>query len=251
MNRIVGSMMLLAWLLVVGPASGQGPFEDRVDALLRQWSQRTSEIRTLYAEFDRISVDKVFRSTDEAEGSARYKAPKEARMDIVGGSTPESHLLTKDGEIWHYEKTKQQITIYELPEEIKQKPNLQEEGPLPFLFGADPQRAKERFKFTILDEDEEVVHARIEPKLQADQKDFDVAEIWLVKKSFLPRKMIFEQPNNAQVTYDFTGIWTGVELNDEDFQPKRVKGWRVLRRRAEENVADAPRRHEVRRAPLP
>lgn len=234
----------LALMLVLAATAAQaqpsaGILDDRVDILLRDWSQKTSQIRSLYAEFERTTVDKVWGTKETAKGSARYMAPQKARLDILGENA-ESYVITGTGEIWEYKPPTKQITVYELPPEmIKEVKNIQD-GPLPFLFGTEPEKAKARYRFEIIHRDEKMIHVKVFPKLQEDKQHFVWAEIRLDGKTFLPTMLIFQEANSNEVTFDFgQSVWTNIEINEDDFVGKPIKDWRIIRKKVNSEQGEA------------
>lgn len=233
------AMVMAAGLAPAGPPGGQ-LLESRVDILLREWSEKTSEIQSLYTVFQRTSVDRVWNKRSVVPGSARYLAPDKARLDIFQvlpdkqQRPDEGLILTGKGEIWHYSVPKGQITIYELPPNMTKQEAL-EEGPLPFLFATQPEKAKQRYSFEIVEETEELVRAKITPKLQEDQQNFAVAEISLDKKTFLPKRLFFIEANQNEVTFDFFNVWTNIEIKPSDFDPPPTEGFVVIRKQINEN----------------
>ena len=211
------------------PAPTTGILEDRVDTLLREWSARTGKVKSLYAEFTRVTFDKVWQQTTKDDGSARYLHPNKARLDVTG-ERAESYVLTGAGEIWEYKPPIKQITIYQLPPDMVQQDNIQD-GPLPFLFGTEPAKAKARYFLKIVEETDAMVHLLINPKLQEDQQNFTSAQLWLSKETFLPNKLMFLEPNGNEVSYEFKGVWTNIEINTADFVPQTLPApWRVIRK---------------------
>lgn len=214
--------------------------ESRVDILLREWSDKTSEIQSLYTVFHRTTVDRVWNKKSTVPGSARYLSPDKARLDIFQIQADkqqrpdEGLILTGKGEIWHYSVPKGQITIYELPADMSKQEAL-EEGPLPFLFATQPEKAKQRYSFEIVDENEETVRAKITPKLQEDQQNFAIAEITLDKKTFLPKRLFFIEANQNEVTFDFVNIWSNIDIKPSDFDPPPTEGFVVIRKQINEN----------------
>jgi outer membrane lipoprotein-sorting protein len=223
---------VLAGLVAVGSTAfaqsqdgGAQPLESRVDTVLRQWSDRTGQ-------FTRTIVDPVWRETDTSTGSARYLSPKRARLDITEGRRRESLVLPGTGEAWHYKPANgadqdSVVEIHRLPEDFKERDVL-EDGPLPFLFATKPERAKQRYKIDILEEDEKQLRVKIVPKLEEDLRDFEQAEISLDKSSFLPTKILIREANMQQVTYDIQNVWQNIEIKDSDFEVTVPKGWKAI-----------------------
>ena len=234
-------------------AGGAGILDDRIDTLLRQWGERAADVKSLYCEFTRVTEDKAWRTKERANGSARYLHPKRARLDVLGENA-ESVVLTGAGDIWVYVPAKKKINIYELPPNAENDP-LQN-GPLPFLFERDPEKARGRYRFELLGEDERIIHLRVHPKLGPDQATFVRAELWLDKKSFLPAKLVFIESNRNEVTYVFNKIWTNIPLDPDVFVGKRIKGWKVIVQKIGKDAdaarpKKAPRARAGRLAPRP
>lgn len=210
--------------------------DDRVDQVLREWSNRAKGIQSLWAEFDRTVVDKVWNETTTNTGSACYLAPNRARLDIVD---VESYIVNGKGEIWEYKVKPKQIKVYHLPKEMIQNQDLQD-GPLPFLFGTDPDRAKARYNFKIGAEDDKSLHLVIKPKLQEDLQNFVRAEVWLNKEKFLPDKLYFLEPNRKEITFTFTFIKTNIEIDPEKyFTCRQFPDWRIVHQNVE-SPKDSP-----------
>ncbi len=228
--RIVCSLLVLAG--GVAFADDGKLLENRVDTVLREWSEKTGQIRSLYTVFTRTIVDPVWNDKDVSPGSARYLSPKMARLDVTGGRMPESLVLPGNGEAWHFKPANQNVQdniveIHKLPQDVQEKDVL-EDGPLPFLFATKPDKAKQRYKFEILDENEEMLRAKITPKLEDDQRDFVEAVITLKKTDWLPTRISILEATKQQVTYELSQTWTNIEISQTDFSVSVPKGWKSL-----------------------
>jgi TIGR03009 family protein len=249
--RMVCGLLLLAGGFAL--ADDGKLLENRVDTVLREWSEKTGQIRSLYTVFTRTIVDPVWNGKDVSPGSARYLSPKMARLDVTGGQMPESLVLPGNGEAWHYKPANQNaqdniVEIHKLPQDVQEKDVL-EDGPLPFLFATKPEKAKQRYKFEILEEDEQILRAKITPKLEDDQRDFVEAEITLKKTDWLPTRISILEATKQQVTYDLSQTWTNIEISPSDFAVSVPKGWKSIRMQAvmpagaagEPNAQEVPR----------
>lgn len=224
--------------------------DGRIDAVLRDWWISTSKIKTCYAEFNRTIRDRAF-GDEQAQGRAHFSHPNKARLDVFideGGRKEvlETYILTGAGEIWEYKPRIPQIVIWKLPPEFARQ-EMVEEGPLPFLLGAKPEKIKARYRLKLADENDESIHLTVHPKLEEDSQNFVKVELWLNKKDYLPAKLVFIEPNNNVVTYHFTGIWPNVELDAKNFVPVRIKGWPVVEQQVERG---APRAAQGQEKPI-
>jgi len=228
------------------PAAGvDGILNNEVDDLLQRWHERTSKVRQVYAEFQRSVEDKAFKSKKINNGSARFRDPNLARMDISkdkSGNGREIFILSeqprprggKGLEIRHYLVADRRLEIVEFP--IDAVHNAQEEGPLRLLFGVKPDNAHARYSFEILKKSPETITVRIIPKLEADRQEFLEAVLTLDMKSFMPRKLQVKENADTDVTYEFTQIMTNVddpelEVLLKNFEPPEIdeKQWKVTR----------------------
>lgn len=235
MNRTGRWTCTILSLCVATPLIGQQQdqlLESRVDTILRQWAERTGKISSLYTEFQRTIVDPVWQAEDTSPGQARYLSPKRARLDILGGKRRESVVLPGTGEAWHYKFASDPgqdnvVEIHRLPPDFKEKDVL-EDGPLPFLFATEPEKAKQRYKFEIVEESEGTVRAKILPRLEEDQRDFVEAEVVLDTSNYMPKKIKILESNKQEVTFEITNIWTNIEIKESDFNAFVPKGWKAI-----------------------
>ncbi|MGL5095698.1 MAG: hypothetical protein ACRDD1_08930, partial [Planctomycetia bacterium] len=133
-------------------------------------------------------------------------------------------------EFWDFKPLEKTVSIAELPLEAGQG-GVAEDGPLPFLFGTKPEKAKARYQLRIIEENDKVIHLQVHPKIEADKSDFVKAELWLDPEKFLPTKLRFFEPNDNVVTYDFQGIWTNIDIKETDFATRVPNGWKSARRK--------------------
>ena len=224
-------------LLIVGVNSAstqqaQPLLQNKADFVLQQWSDKTGKIQSLYTVFNRTIVDPVWQTKDTSPGSARYVSPKMARLDITAGNRPEHLLLPGNGEAWHFKPAvnpdqENIVEVHKLPNDVKERDVL-EDGPLPFLFATQPEKAKERYKFEITEETESSYRIKITPKLEEDQKDFVQAEILLDKEKLLPSRITILEATKQEVTYEIQNIWTNIEIKPTDFAVEVPKGWKRI-----------------------
>ena len=100
---------------------------------------------------------------------------------------------------------------------------------LGFLFGLKAEEAKSRYDLRLSKEDQNWIYIDILPRLPADKADFQRAQLVLTQNSFLPRRLWFEQPNGNEVYWDFTKLYTGVQLQPQEFQrPVPEPGWQLV-----------------------
>ena len=231
-HRLFAFIFLTVGAEIATAEEGRQLLENKADAVLRQWSEKTGKIQSLYTVFNRTIIDPVWQTKDVSPGSARYVAPKMARLDITAGTRPEHLLLPGNGEAWHFKPAVNEdqdniVEVHKLPNDVKERDVL-EDGPLPFLFATQPEKAKQRYKFEITEELPEYYRIKITPKLEEDQKDFVTAEIVLDKIKLLPSRITILESTKQEVTYDIQNIWTNIEIKATDFAVEVPKGWKRI-----------------------
>jgi hypothetical protein len=96
------------------------------------------------------------------------------------------------------------------------------DGPLPFLFGANAAKLKQRYWMRIdqaQQQPNEIMIAAI-PKWQQDAANYKMVEIVLVQPNLLPKAMQVHLPNNGRNSYLF-------DLKDAKINSKleQIKAW--------------------------
>lgn len=196
------------------------PTESRVDQILREWSDHSSKVRSLYTEFTRTSIDHAWKDRESAEGSARYLHPGVGRLDILGDNA-ETYIINSQGEIHEYKPWARQVNIYELDDWNDADRDLWMRHHWSALFLLfDRESAIAKYHFKIVDETEDTIRLKIKPLTPLDQKNLASVEVWLYRSRYLPAKVAIHQPNQNLVEYVFHGVWTNIEINPDDFVPK-------------------------------
>lgn len=218
------------------PSRESPPPEEQCERILTEWSRRSKEIRSLYAEYDLCLVqgDQELR----IPGSMRFLKPGMARQDCVGDNATtvivNASVDDKKPFLYHY------------PEAVK-LPNGMTGGALlqhhvmPFVFLPDLPLAQRYYRMELIaatDTQAHFVMWRQKDRLPPDQAEFIVeeVEVLLDRKSYVPQKIRIGNPKSNHLVYEFKGVWTNIEINEEDFVPKLVQGkpgepdWRAARK---------------------
>ena len=137
------------------------------------------------------------------------------------------------------------------------------DGPLPFLFGMKADKAHERFQITLVGKNQLVMFLRIVPRRKSDKDNYEMAEIKLDRKTYLPIAVKLHDPTgNLETLYEFEILdmnksslrakLAGVFGDSDPFQPDlRKKGYKLVLPSQEEGTArpSAPVRIPFRRDP--
>lgn len=232
-----GQFLCLSLALILpgqaAPGTSQSAGQQRLDQLLRQWEQRTRNIRDLYCEFKVETLDAVFREKRTETGRAWALRPYYGRLDLKDDQGNERIFIATDKAIHQYEfKTKQEI-VHLLPPATQQEREKMLPGGLSFIFGMSAAEAKRRFKLELYKEDQQYAWVLAIPRYKIDQQDFVKADLVFDKKTYLPIQLKIVEPNGNQQRWIFTRIHANVNppLTKEKLAPLKVpveRGWKTI-----------------------
>lgn len=186
------------------------PLDPRVDAILRNWEQRSSTIERLNGTFQRYVYDSVFGVEKRSNGQFYYQAPDRGRLDFIEVKKSELpvpavnqlrktmngtpfNIVSDTPQRWVC--TGQAVLVIDdsmkTVQRIQIPPHFQgqniADGPLPFLFGMKADKAVKRYGLTIgKKHSQQVYHLVAKPKLQYDAQEWCQAEVMLDPETFLP-----------------------------------------------------------------
>jgi TIGR03009 family protein len=194
-----------------------------MDALLAQWEQVSQQNETLYARFTRtdrspsLVVPRVF------EGQALLRKPNLACLEfsevVPDRSKPvfEQRIVCSGDRVYQFLGPTKQAFVYLLADDERRR--SVEEGPLPFLFNMRVARAKQRYTWELVKEQEAqpgqpakpaAYIIRITPREEIDREEFKMALIMLNMETFLPEALQLYAPNGKDTK---TFVFKNVERN--------------------------------------
>ncbi len=233
------SRSVLTCMLVLGtPLQGQqqpaAPVvldqRDKLDSLLLQWEAKMKEVQSLSAQIVRQKDDRIFRTKEIYEGTAKYLRPNYALLDLHRQDRPAifERYISTGTYLYEYKQEYKQIRVHTLS---PAKPGqVADDNFLSFLFGMRAEEAKRRYDMSLFKEDANYVYFKILPRFDADKADFKLAYLVLIKTSFLPRTLVFDEPNGNRVQWDIPVIDNGARLDRREFaQPAVPNGWTMVR----------------------
>lgn len=207
-------------------APAPAPDPRRMDAVLEAWAKRTQATQTFYAKFTRSDVVQAWKDRTDFDGVAVLKSPNLAYLDFKklgpdGKPTPHERIVVTTDHVYQFDSTKKQVHIYQMSQDAQQR--ALDEGPLPFLFNMQPDRARERYAMTLRQENEKHYLIAVEPRQEADRQAFGKAYIWLNKQKFLPDQIVLVDPNNGKdtKTYAITEVKINVSVEESWFDGKK------------------------------
>ncbi len=212
--------------------TGLGPAKNQLDAVLLQWEKEMGAVQSLAAQLQRTTLNRVFNSTDVAEGSAKYLKPNKALLELrkKGDAQVFEKLVFTGTFIFEFRPQQKVIVVHDAP---PAKPGqVADDNVMSFVFGMKAEEAKRRYEMTLQKpEDPNYFYVAIQPRFPQDKDEFIMARLVLLKRNYLPRQFWYVQPNKNEVTYDILQIEpNGKNVAATDFlQPKEPPGWKMER----------------------
>jgi TIGR03009 family protein len=234
------------------------PVDPKVDAILDEWYNRTKRIKKIEGKHRRATLDFVFGTETRSEGHFYVETPDKGRIDIqkyngtspkVGSKVPRRAPNGKDvklevrsteeiqrwicngKEIKVIDDTRRTYDVVKIPPE-QQGVNIMD-GPLPFLFGMPPEKAKARYRFRLIQkedprqkkedqrQDERYFWIRVTPKLKQDAIEWRVADLVMSRETYLPERVsLFDPSGKKETIYLFTDI----QVNKSSLLPPIFSG---------------------------
>lgn len=224
-------LALASWLVILGSLAGsaqqnqlgQQPFpalspeaKAQLQQVLKRWEQQSQSMQTLECQFNRWSYDNFAAPTNvpasKAAGIIKYASPdkglfKTDQLVFFGGLDPQGQPIFKPqtnqyGEYWicngtqliAFDRSKQECTIQELPENMRGKNIVN--GPLPFVFNLNAQQIQERYWVRqVASNDPNIIVVEAWPKLQELRAQYKLVQIALQKATYQPHALLMYAPN--------------------------------------------------------
>mgnify|MGYP003663198501 CR=1 FL=1 len=235
LTRLVFGTAITALFFVAAlPALAQeaapaDPKAVELDQILGEWHKKSLQITRLEGEHVRIIYDYVFEVAFRAEGKFYYEAPDKGRIDLVPDKQGDGQKFAKinpsnntkvtltarpdDPERWICDG-KQVLVIDEVQKSAQQYPLPAEargnnimDGPLPFLFGMPPEKAKQRYTMTLLQANAKDIDIIVYPKWKQDIANYKWARIRIERETMLPMAVQMLDPAGSRETvYTFPRI---------------------------------------------
>jgi len=196
-----------------------------LDNLLTDWEKRNKEIHVLESTFFRWKYDTVFAKPNQPpplpeKGTLRFAAPDKGQMIIEAKDPKNSEQWLCDGRsIYQFDYTQNEVTEFVMPPELQGKGIG--DGPLPFVFGIEAQKLKQRYfmKITTPPSVQNEVWLDAYPRYQQQRAEFSKVQVILQlagpTKSLLPYAIQIFSPNGKDRTV--------YQLQDPTINPKG--GW--------------------------
>jgi TIGR03009 family protein len=244
-------------------SAGQQQFLDNV---LKFWEQRSQAIERYRCTFRRWEYDPVFGPRDTfktfSEGQIKYEAPDKGMFKVDKilvyqppanpGDEPQyverpgasnEHWICDGQSIFEHDHKNKRLVQQELPPHMRGK--AISEGPLPFLFGAEAEKIKQRYWIHPLSPPKDVKNEywlEAFPKTRKDATNYKMVHVIIAKEDFLPKALtVFDRnwdPRRNPAKTSFTFVSREVNWNmlldqlqpwkKHFYQPKTPFGWKKV-----------------------
>jgi TIGR03009 family protein len=211
------------------PNTGK-PVDPRIEALLEVWSKRTKEIKTLQGTHIRSTRDFSWGTETVAEGKFYVETPDKGRIDVgpytgklptkpmgrtapngktvelkVQASNKKERWICDGNEIKAIDDDNKTYDAIKIPPSQRGE-NIMD-GPLPFLFGMPPDRAKSRYEFKLINENNKAYAIEVRPKWKQDAIDWTKAQLILDREMCLPKEVhLFNAAGTTETVYWFNDL---------------------------------------------
>jgi len=226
-----------------------------LDRVLNVWEQHSNGVKTFDCDFFRWVYDPVFGPRNQPKhvdwGKIKYASPDRGMFrvkktqkgrDMVDVEPERAEHWVCDGKsVFEHNYAKKRLTEYKLPPELHGK--AIEDGPLPFLFGANATKLKRRYFMRVITPQnvKDQIWLEAHPRFQQDAANFRRAELILKAKDMSPFALQIFAPNGKNHTvYQFENIVRNDPLRilkGNPFQASTPFGW--------QKTVEAPRAPQV------
>lgn len=188
-----------------------------LETVLQEWHAKTKGIRKLQGSHYRWRYDTTFGVAKIAKGAFYYEGPDKGRIDLEPETPKNPNATVKNGgmvfalkpdtperwvcdgkQILKIDDVAKTYEVLPIPAE-HQGANIMD-GPLPFLFGMPPEKAKQRYSMKLIERSEKEILLEVRPKLRGDAANWERADVKLDAKTFLPTAVQLISPGATGMT---------------------------------------------------
>ena len=240
---------------IAKPTAPDPALQREMEEILKLWEKKSVEIETLSADFERIDVNRLFKTRTLFRGQAVLKSPnlaclhymkydpakKDPKNPKAGWSFFERVVCSGD-EVYDYSADTKTVSIFPMPKD--QTRRAIEEGPLRFLFNMRVAEVKRRYIMDLTGKTDAAYEIRVIPLLKEDKQAFSQAYILLNKKTFLPDAMLLYSPEGKGNTqeYSFKTVLKNKKVDEKFFQFQEYPGYKKIVNPVNDDPANAVKR---------
>lgn len=250
-----------------------------LDDVLNFWQASSVKIKRYECKFTRWEYDGVQPVIDPgtkerqpnviSEGEIKYESPDKGMLRVdtqrrytvkKEGDKPQwlpnandkgDHWICDGKSIFSFDHQNKKLIQTELPPDMQGKAIV--DGPLPFMFGAEAAKIKQRFWVRVITPKDTTGEYWLEavPKTREDASNFKSIQIIIDEKDFLPKAMqLFDLNPKTYSVYEFadrkvTDSKPGLELLDPlglfqkaFYEPKTPSGYKKVIQRNDQPLGD-------------
>ena len=204
----------------------------RLDQVLDAWQVESGKINTFKCSFERWEYNVAFGPghnipLNKDKGEVSYHRPDQGSFQITEinvfqaqptptGQQPAAqpqaawvkqpnaigeHWVCDGKSVFEYRHDQKQLVERPIPPQLQGQAIA--DGPLPFLFGADAAKLKQRYWIRLEQETASEFWLVAKPRYQAQAADFTHVEVMLDRQRLLPKAMQVHLPNGSRHLYVF------------------------------------------------
>jgi TIGR03009 family protein len=236
-----------------------------LDAVLGAWQAQSAAVNTFRCPFERLEYNPAFGPAANIplfwnNGELSFNKPDKGSFQITivkkwqpapapPGAPPDAtkgtwaadpkavgeHWVCDGENIYEYRHDQKQLVVRPIPPQMQGKAIV--DGPLPFLFGADAVKLKQRYWMVVnganvkLGPNEVMISAV--PKWPSDAANYKSVDVILEQPVMMPKSMQIVLPNNGRYVYMFD--LKKAKVNDPFAQikslfkpPEILNGWQKV-----------------------
>ncbi|HEX5472513.1 MAG TPA: hypothetical protein VFW73_11530 [Lacipirellulaceae bacterium] len=240
--------------------------QGELDQVLYAWQKASGQIITFQCDFQRWEYNVAFGPQNrdlplnKNKGTLSYQKPDKGSFEITEINTfqlkpaapgaqpgvqqgdwvkqPDAigdHWVCDGTAVYQYRPDLKQLVEHPIPPQFQGQGIV--DGPLPFLFGADAAKLKQRYWMRIDHEpgqDPNQIWLRAQPKFREQAADFKEVDVVLDRNKLLPLFMKVELPNGSHDVYifdiehaDVNGLFNRVKAALFS-RPSIPHGWKLV-----------------------
>jgi TIGR03009 family protein len=215
------------------PAIQPPPANPELDGYLNRWEQEMQGFRTLALTLARVDEDKVLRSVSAYDGIAYFMktgSGASARNLILLQTSPKGSKELADKFVcsgtylYYFDRGAREVQARELP---RSRPGAMPDDNFLGMFGLRADEAKRRYSLTLSKADANFIYIEVQPRFPRDKEDFERAQIVLNRKTFMPARLWYRQPNKTEVSWDIVNSQVNGRMDQRWFdKPETPPGWK-------------------------
>ena len=208
-----------------------------LDQVLLAWQQTSSRVGTFSCTFTLFEYNAVFGDAQKPmrveQGEIKYAQPDKGlyKVNAQGGE----YWVCDGRAIYEFSATKKQLIESRLPPELQGKSIA--DGPLPFVFGVDANKLKQRYwmRITTPQQAKGQIWLEAHPRTRQDAANFQKVDIILTEGGLEPYALqMFEPQGKVRKVYQFADLKINNPLHKvQEFMggfvsPQTPFGWKRL-----------------------